>query len=49
MWVRIGPDIPKWRCGIIFMSVSIVSIRDTAKTLANTPETVATAARTTVK
>lgn len=43
------PDIPKWLCGISFMSVSIAVIRDTAKMLAIIPEIVATIAIPTVK
>ena len=49
MWLRIPPLIPKWLCGIIFMSVSIASMRDTANTLAITPEVVAAIAIATVK
>ena len=43
------PDIPKWPCGISFISVSIAVIRETAKILAITPEIVATMAIPTVK
>ena len=40
--------MPKWLWGIIFISVSMVSIRDTANRLASTPEAVATSASATV-
>lgn len=48
VWVRTDPGIPKWRCGTWVIRVSIASIRDAAKTLAMTPDAVATTARTTV-
>lgn len=41
--------MPKWLCGISFMSVSMASIRDTAKMLAITPEAVATSPSATVR
>ena len=49
MWLRMPPFIPKWLWGIIFISVSIVSIRETANTLAMTPDVVAEMAIATVK
>jgi len=42
------PGSLKWRCGTNSMEVSIASMRETAKTLATTPETVATIANPTV-
>jgi hypothetical protein len=40
--------MPKCLCGTSFISVSIASMRETAKMLAITPETVATMAKPTV-
>jgi ABC-type polysaccharide/polyol phosphate export permease len=42
------PGMPKWRWGTSFISVSMASIRDTAKMLAMMPPAVASIARITV-
>tara|TARA_R110002167_G_scaffold38412_21_gene119668 strand:- start:133 stop:378 length:246 start_codon:yes stop_codon:yes gene_type:complete len=46
---RIQPDMPKWLWGVISISVSIASIRETANTLASRPDAVATTTSVIVK